>query len=106
MEAEMFHSLFIGHPFLYGGIAMSFTIPRFKSHFFLGRPTRKEDEPLMSGLDLSFQYSHERGILLQDLDELQVLLISLLDGHHTFDEIVAQLHAHDAAITADDVNAI
>ncbi len=80
---------------------MSFALPRIKRHFHLVRSIQEEASP--SGLALSFHYGRERGVLLQHLDDLQVLLISLLDGHHPFHEIVTQLQAHDAAITAKDV---
>jgi hypothetical protein len=80
---------------------MSFALPCIKRHFHLVRRLPQEAAP--SGLALSFHYGHERGVLLHDLDDLQVLLLSLLDGHHSFDEIVTYLQAHDAVITAEDV---
>jgi bacteriocin biosynthesis cyclodehydratase domain-containing protein len=80
---------------------MSFALPRIKRHFHLVRSIPEEASP--SGLALAFHYGRERGVLLHDLDDLQVLLLSLLDGHHSFHEIVTQLQAHDAAVTVEDV---
>jgi bacteriocin biosynthesis cyclodehydratase domain-containing protein len=43
-------------------------------------------------------------LVLEDLDDTQLLLISLLDGQHSFDQIVSRLQQHDPQVTAEDVN--
>ncbi len=54
-------------------------------------------------MNIGFHYGRERGALIEDIDETQLLLLSLLDGQHPFAEIVQQLQARFPSVTADDV---
>lgn len=83
---------------------MAFVRPCLKRHLHANGLVVAGAAPANQGVSLAFHYGHERGIALEEVDEAQLLLISLLDGQHSFDEIVAQLQAHDAAITAEDVS--
>jgi bacteriocin biosynthesis cyclodehydratase domain-containing protein len=88
---------------------MEFRAPRIKRHFHATQPVAG-DVPAASEEDglrhLALHYGHERGIILEKLDASQVLLISLLDGQHTIEEIVSRVQAHDASITADEIHAV
>src|SRR5690349_19480298 len=80
---------------------MPFTFPCLKRHFHVERASSQEvPQP---GLHLYFHSGHERGVLLENVDETQLLLLSLLDGHHSFEALVAQLQAQHAAVTAEEV---
>ncbi len=83
---------------------MAFIRPRFKRHLHAVTPLDPDGTPRSQGTDVAFHYGHERGVALENVDEAQLLLLSLLNGEHTFDEIVARLQAYDANITAEDVS--
>jgi len=83
---------------------MAFIRPCLKRHLHAVTPLDPAGVPRPQGTDIAFHYGHERGIALEDVDEAQLLLISLLDGQYTFDEIMARLQAHDAGITAGDIS--
>ncbi len=82
---------------------MSFSMPCLKRHLHAVTPLDPDGMPRPQGSGIAFHYGHERGIVLEDVDAAQLRLLSLLDGQHTFDDIVARLQAHDPAITASDV---
>lgn len=83
---------------------MAFIRPCLKRHLHAVTPLDSAGVPRAQGTNVSFHYGHERGIAIEDVDEAQLLLLSLLDGRLTLDEIVARLQAHDAGITAEDVS--
>lgn len=83
---------------------MPFTLPHIKSNFFVG-DTRENNFPAPDPgtQHLVFQYLREKGIHLANIDHSQLLLLSLLDGHHSFEDIVTQLQERGLAISASDV---
>ncbi|MGH2514242.1 MAG: HesA/MoeB/ThiF family protein, partial [Ktedonobacterales bacterium] len=83
---------------------MAFLRPCLKRHLHADGLVVAGSKPAAHGASIAFHYGHERGIALEEVDEAQLLLISLLDGQHSFDEIVARLQAHDAGITAENVS--
>lgn len=83
---------------------MTFIRPRLKRHLHAATPLGPDGTPRPQGTGVAFHYGHERGIALEEVDEAQLLLLSLLNGQHTFDEIVTRLQAHDANITGEDVS--
>lgn len=56
-----------------------------------------------TGMSLAFHYGRERGVLLEGVDEPLLQLLSLLDGQHTFADLVARLQARWPEITVEDV---
>ena len=84
---------------------MGFIRPQIKRHLHSGTPTPHNPDGSSNQQEtrVGFHYGHERGVVIEDVDEAQLLLLSLLDGEHSFDEIVTRLQAHDANITAEDV---
>ncbi len=83
---------------------MPFTAPCFKRHLHARRPPSGSLQSSGSQHSVSFHYGRERGLVLEDLDDTQLLLISLLDGQHSFEQIVSRLQQHDPKVTAGDVN--
>lgn len=83
---------------------MPFARPCFKRFYHARRalpdPARRYDAERTVG----FHYGRECGVLLEDVDELQLLLLSLLDGRHSYPEIVALLQARDSTVTVEEVN--
>ena len=51
-----------------------------------------------------FHYGRERGVLIEDVDKTQMLLLSLLNGQHSFEEIVALLQDQSPDVTAEDIS--
>jgi bacteriocin biosynthesis cyclodehydratase domain-containing protein len=51
-----------------------------------------------------FHYGREFGVVLEDVDETQMRLLSLLDGQHTFHQLVTLLQRTDPAVTAEEVS--
>lgn len=82
---------------------MPFALPCFKRYYHARRAL-----PSPTGLydferAIGFHYGREYGVLLEDVDETQMLLLSLLDGHHSYPEIVTLLQKRDSSVTAEDV---
>lgn len=84
---------------------MPFTTPCLKRHLHARRPPSGSSHSSDPQHTVSFHYGRERGLALEDLDDTQMLLISLLDGQHSFEHIVTRLQQHDPQVTAEDVNA-
>lgn len=83
---------------------MPFTLPHIKNNFFLSDTRENNFLPPDPGTQhLVFQYMREKGIHLENVDHTQLLLLSLLDGRHSFEDIVTQLQAHNPAISEADV---
>lgn len=83
---------------------MPFTTPCFKRHLHARRLPSTLSQSSDPQRAVTFHYGHERGLVLEDLDDTQLLLISLLDGQHSFEQIVSQLQQQDAQVTAEDVS--
>lgn len=83
---------------------MPLSRPCFKRHLHAERG--HPDLPHLSHPEQSvcFHYGREFGVLLEDVDETQMRLFSLLDGQHAFHEIVALLQRLDPAVTAAEVS--
>lgn len=83
---------------------MDFTAPRIKRHFHASLPVA-EDMPTSDegSRHLALHYGHERGVVLEHLDDSQILLLSLLDGKHTVPDIIARVQAHNASITTEEI---
>jgi molybdopterin/thiamine biosynthesis adenylyltransferase len=84
---------------------MPFAKPCFKRHLHVRRGIPDASHPFHAERSVSFHYGRERGLLLEDVDEAQMLLLSLLDGQHSFAEIVNLLQNHDPTITVEDISA-
>ncbi|MGH2515364.1 MAG: ThiF family adenylyltransferase [Ktedonobacterales bacterium] len=82
---------------------MPFLAPSLKHHLDVRTAPMDWVTPPTPGVHLSFHFGRERGIVLEHVDGTQLLLLSLLDGRHSFDHIVARLQAEDPAVTASDV---
>jgi bacteriocin biosynthesis cyclodehydratase domain-containing protein len=83
---------------------MPFTAPCFKRHLHARRPPADMTQTYDPQRSVGFHYGRERGVILEDLDDTQLLLISLLNGKHTFEQIVSRLRQHDPNVTAGDVS--
>lgn len=83
---------------------MPLSKPCFKRHLHAQRGV-----PDLAGLShpeqsVCFHYGREFGVVLEEVDETQMRLFSLLNGQHTFDEIVTLLQQVNAAISAEEVS--
>lgn len=85
---------------------MPFTKPCFKRHLHIRRGVPDASHPYNPEHTVAFHYGRERGFLLEDVDETQMLLLSLLDGQHSFGEIVTLLQKQDPQVAGKDVNDI
>lgn len=79
---------------------MPFTMPCFKRFLHVRRV-----RPPLSRCEqtICIHYGRERGVMLEDVDETQMRLLSLLDGRHSFTDIVRVLQQQDARVTVEDV---
>lgn len=82
---------------------MSFVRPSLKHHLTTWEAPSDWDPASDTGMSLAFHYGRERGVLLEGVDEPLLLLLSLLDGQHTFSDIVARLQARWPEVTEEDV---
>lgn len=80
---------------------MPFAKPCFKRflHVRSMRPNASQCEQT-----IGVHYGRERGVMLEDVDETQMRLLSLLDGQHSFADIVRVLQDQDSRVTASDVS--
>lgn len=83
---------------------MPFTMPCFKRHLHTRRPPATVLGTFDRERTVSFHYGRERGLVLEDLDEVQMRLLSLLDGQHSFQQIVGRLQQRDPHVTTEQVN--
>lgn len=82
---------------------MGFIRPRLKRHLHATGTLDATGHPMPRETGVAFHYGHERGVAIEDVDDAQLLLLSLLNGEHSFTDIVERLQAHDAHITTEDV---
>ncbi len=82
---------------------MPFTRPSLKHHLTTWEAPSSWDPDSNTGMRLAFHYGRERGVLLEGVDEPLLLLLALLDGQHTFADIVVRLQARWPEVTAEDV---
>jgi bacteriocin biosynthesis cyclodehydratase domain-containing protein len=85
---------------------MPFTTPAFKRHLYARRPSSGSSPASDPHRAIAFHSGRERGLVLENLDDTQLLLISLLDGQHSFEQIVSHVQQHDSQVTADDINEV
>lgn len=85
---------------------MPFVKPCLKRSIHVRRGVEDTSPPVQAEQTVIFHYGREHGAVLEEVDEIQMLLLSLLDGEHAFADIVIQLQAHNPDVTTEDVSQI
>ncbi|GHO50637.1 TOMM precursor leader peptide-binding protein [Ktedonospora formicarum] len=83
---------------------MPFTKPCFKRFLHVKRLGTQPAPSSNSQQTISIHYGRERGVMLEEIDEAQLLLLSQLDGRHSFEDIVNTLQQHHPQVTTEEVS--
>lgn len=83
---------------------MPFAKPCFKRFLHVRRVPSDPSSSSHGAQTIGVHYGRERGVLLEDVDKTQMRLLSLLDGKHSFADIVHALQQQNPEVTAEDVS--
>lgn len=83
---------------------MPFTKPCFKRFLHVKHLGAQPASSSHSQQTISVHYGRERGVILEEIDEAQLLLLSQLDGRHSFEDIVSTLQQQHPQVTAEEVS--